>query len=79
MELDLSKLSGLSDNELKNKIIKAATLMGADRQKVESALSDTSKIRSAIGSLSQKDIDALINTIGKDKAKDISRIIDSEK
>lgn len=75
--LDFNKLSKLSDAQLKNKIRKAATLLGADKESLEKALNDTSKIRSAIGSLSQKDVDALLNTVGKDKAKHISEILNN--
>ncbi len=76
---DFSKITKLSDKELVSKVKLAATLVGADSNKLNEVLKDTTKLRAMIGSLSRQDIDKLISTIGEEKAKNISDIIDGTK
>jgi len=76
--IDISKLLNLTDAELRTKIVAAAGAAGADPKKVQGALQDTDKLRKMISTLTDKDIQNLIQTVGKEKAEEIAKHLNTK-
>lgn len=75
MQDNISKILKLSDEQLKKTVSDAAISCGGNEKDIKYALSDISKLRSAIANLSQKDIDNLIAAVGEEKAREIAESI----
>ena len=67
----LSKLSSLSDNELRGLIYDISNALNADKGKVASFAGDMGKVRAALDGISEQDAKKLIDKAGKEKAEKI--------
>ncbi len=69
------KVLALSDEELRQKITEAAIAAGADKYKVTYALSDVSKLRNMISSLTPEQANALLSSLGPAATAEITKRI----
>ena len=75
----IQKVLALSDAELRQKITEAALAAGADKYKVTYALSDMSKLRNMISSLTPEQASALLASLGPAASAEITRRINELK
>ena len=62
----------LSDEEMRQKLEKAAIAAGADGNRVKVLLGDTGKLRRVISSLTPEDAERMINMFGRGNAQKIA-------
>ena len=62
----------LSDEEMRQKLEKAAIAAGADGNRVKALLGDTGKLRRVISSLTPEDAERMINMFGRGNAQKIA-------
>lgn len=80
MELNkksLSKLTSLSDDELREKINSVAQSAGIDRSKTSAYLKDMTAIKKKLNSLSDGQIKALLNALGEENVRKIKEGLDN--
>ena len=68
----IDEFVNLPDEQMKKRIRDAAVAAGADVEKVEAMLSDTSRLRNIAKTLTPEDAMRIINMIGADKANVIA-------
>lgn len=68
----IDEFVNLPDEQMKKRIRDAAVAAGADVEKVEAMLSDTSRLRNIVKTLTPEDAMRIINMIGADKANVIA-------
>ena len=77
MEIDkrqiMDKLDAVGDEELKNMVRLIAESAGMSRSRAERAVSDISKLRKNIGSLSEKDLNNALSMRDDDTVANIKR------
>ena len=64
---NLAALSGLSDEELREKILSVVASCGIDRKTAEARLPDMKLIKKKLASISDRDIRTLTAALGEDK------------
>ena len=69
----IQKILSLNDEDLRKKVTEAAITAGADKYMTAIALSDMDKLRTMLGNLSEEQISALVEKIGKDTADEIAK------
>ena len=77
MEIDkrtiMNKLDGIGDEELKQIVQAIATSAGVSSSRADRAVSDISKLRRNIGSLSEKDLQNALSMLDDSTVADIKR------
>lgn len=77
MEIDkrtiMNKLDGIGDEELKQIVKAIATSAGVSSSRAERAVSDISKLRKNIGSLSEKDLQNALLMLDDSTVADIKK------
>lgn len=77
MEIDkrtiMNKLDGIGDEELKQIVKAIATSAGVSSSRADRAVSDISKLRRNIGSLSEKDLQNALSMLDDSTVADIKR------
>lgn len=68
-EENIKSFSKLSDDEIKKRISAAAVAGNISTEKLKNVLSDTEKVKSVISGLTPKDIERLINIVGRENAE----------
>ena len=79
MELNkknLQKLTALSDDELRERINRAAESAGIDRSRTSPYLCDIAGIKKKLNSLSDIQIKALLNALGEENVRKIKEGLD---
>lgn len=71
----LKNLSALDDSNLNTLILEIAAALGADGKAVSSLTQNPSRVRALLGTMSDADIEKLINKAGEDKAHRIYEAI----
>ena len=72
---DLSKISNLSDEKLKELIKQIASVTGVNDKMLEGILSDMTNVRNVASSLSQSDVERLLSNLGEENAKKLSDVL----
>ncbi|MBR5313845.1 MAG: hypothetical protein IKU45_00340 [Clostridia bacterium] len=77
MEIDkrqiMNKLDAIGDEDLKNMVKMIAEGAGMSKGRAERAVSDISKLRKNIGSLSEKDLKNALSMLDDDTVENIKR------
>ncbi len=68
-EENIKSFSKLSDDEIKKRISAAVVAGNISTEKLKNVLSDTEKVKSVISGLTSKDIERLINIVGRENAE----------
>lgn len=68
-EENIKSFSKLSDDEIKKRISAAAVAGNISTEKLKTVLSDTERVKSVISGLTPKDIERLINIVGRENAE----------
>ncbi|MBQ3195008.1 MAG: hypothetical protein IJB65_00930 [Clostridia bacterium] len=69
-------LNKLSDSQLRGLVCDITKALGADPKRAAHLTQDPQKLKNLISGMENKDIEALINRAGKDKAKQIYEVLE---
>lgn len=72
---DLQKLSSLPDDQLREKILAAASSCGVDGRRAEAYMSDMTQIKKKLASLSDAQIRMILSAIGEENVRKIKESI----
>ena len=68
---NIKKILSMSDGEIKDKILQAASLSGADGAKILAAAGDIGRLKRTISGLSDADIERLISKLDNENLKSL--------
>ena len=71
----LNKINEMSDEQLKKSLEDVALSAGFNTKAIADMLSDMGSIRKAVSSVSQSDIDSIINNMSEENASKITEIL----
>lgn len=74
MELDqnlVDKINSLDEDALRESIRAVAQQMGVEEKKTAAFLGDMGKVKKAVSSLTQKDLDQITRMMGKEKSEEL--------
>ncbi len=74
MELDqnlVNKINSLDEDALRESIRAVAQQMGVEEKKTAAFLGDMGKVKKAVSSLTQKDLDQITRMMGKEKSEEL--------
>ena len=81
MELDDSlrrKILALDEEALQKSVLAVARQMGVDEKKARARMGDPAKVKKALESLTQKDLDRIAAHLGEEKSAELMRAVKRE-
>lgn len=70
---EIKKLLQMPDDELENKIIKAAKISGTDTERVIRSEGNITKLKQVLASLSQDDINKVLKSVDQQKLNELAK------
>ncbi len=79
MQNNYKDLNNLSDKELSSLIFDITKVLGADPKRAANLAGDPAKVKKMLSSMSNQEIEALINRAGKEKSQQIYETLERRK